>query len=342
MPNFDTGHYFLTTLAPIKQGATKGLRGNLVSYRQNLRDTLAVLPTALQTPATQRIGFNSPFSRNLRTHLCRFVVIDDVIYNGRTRSDAVVNALSGRDPIVPKEVDRLNRAYLMFAADFDAVHKEGDPLPASLNRSEQDAVRDAYARRLWETMAMELREIYGNCEGFDGVNDAEGFVDYLRRCQVETTMPFNDYWIKPPKLNELPVTMLLALLIVPVVPVLFALLGLLFGTDGIPFLGWSISTSLWGGLVATGVAWWLALRLVLANGNKPMPPGEYADLSSVLKSLYLQQKFSQFMIDQQGASDGDLHAAFGRFLEEHQPANKLTPSQPPGVISVTSPEPTSK
>ncbi|MEO1092901.1 MAG: hypothetical protein AAFX81_19955 [Pseudomonadota bacterium] len=333
MPNFDTGHYFLTTLAPVKAGATVAEDGTAISYLHRLRQTLAVLPTALQSPATERIGSNSPFARNRRTHLCRFAIIDDVVYNGRPRSDAIVNALRNRDPIKPEPVDRLNRPYLLFAADFDAVKEEGESLPATLSAGEQDAVRDSFGQRLWATMEPELRAVYANCEGFDAVSDGRGFADYLRRCQVETTMPFNDYWLHPPKLNELRIAPLAILVGVPLLLVLLGLVGWLFGMNGIPLLGWSIAGSFWGGLVATALAVWLAYQLVLRNGAKPMPPGEYADLPSVLKSLYLQQAFADFVIAQQGASDADLHRAFGTFLKTHEPEDKMTPSQPPGVIA---------
>lgn len=337
MPNFDTGHYFLTTFAPIKMGPTTDLKGRTVSYRQHLRDVLAVLPTALQSPAAERIGINSPFSRNLRIHLCRFVVIDDVVYNGRKPSDAIGNAIHNRDPIIPEPVDHLNRAYLMFAADFDAVTDEGQPLPEQLDPDQQDAVRDSFAKRLWDTMAAELRQIYDNCEGFDAVTDGAGFADYLRRCQVETTMPFNDYWIDPPKLNNLSVGLLAGLLIVPLVLVLLGLLGWLMGSDGILLLGWSVALSFWGGLVLTGLAIWLVYQLVMRNGAKPMPPGRFADLPSVLKALYLQQHFADFAITRQGISDAELHQAFGDFLEAHKPQDKMAPSQRPGVIGIDRP-----
>ena len=49
--------------------------------------------TALQTPATEHIGLNSPFARDGRTHFARFAVIDDAAYNGRDQRD--------RDRVLP-------------------------------------------------------------------------------------------------------------------------------------------------------------------------------------------------------------------------------------------------
>lgn len=339
MPNFDTGHYFLTTLAPIRNGRTVDERGVTVSYQQKVRTLLAILPTALQSPATVKIGINSPFADNLRTHLCRFMVLDDAIYNGRVPKDAIRTAVFGPDPIVPQEVDRLNCAYLMFAADFDAVMEEGDPLPATLSEADQDQVRDAYAGRLWETMESEIREIYGNCVGFEAVGDADGFADYIRRCQVETTMPFNDYWLKAPALNRLSIAGIAALVGIPVLAMLLGLAGWILHRETVPILDYLVGLSSgWtfvGGLVASIAAIWIAYRYAIRIGERPMPPGEYADLPSVLKSLYVQQHFSEFANGMQGKSDAQLHKAFGAFLKKHKPEDKMAPSQTPGVISVS-------
>ena len=338
MPNFDTGHYFLTTMAPIKNGTTLDDRGVSVSYEQNLRAVLAILPTALQSPATENIGLNSPFARNGRTHLCRFMVLDDVVYNGRIRRDALATALADKDPLIPQQVDRLNCAYLMFVADIDAILEDGGPLPATLLDAEQDAVRDAYARKLWETMAPEIGEIYRNCVGFDGVNNADAFADYISRCQIKTTMPFNDYWLHAPTLNRLPIFWLAALVLIPLAVMLLGGIGWALHMASVPILGWIVGwTPGWtliGGLLATGLAIFIAYAYVMWNGMRPMPPGEYADLPSVLKSLYLQQTFSEFAISAQGVSDEDLHAAFGEFVREHKPDDKTAPSQRPGVVSI--------
>jgi len=82
------------------------------------------------------------------------------------------------------------------------------------------------------------------------------------------------------------------------------------------------------------VVLYLLFQFVVRNGQKPMPPAKYGDLPSVLKSLYLQQNFADFVVDNQGRSPADLHAAFGTFVETHKPADKMAPSQAPGVISI--------
>jgi hypothetical protein len=328
MPNFDTGHLFLTFLAPIMAGTTTDITGQVMSHEQALRITLGLLPTALQSPATIRIGENSPFARNLQTHLCRFVVIDDTIYNGRNPKDALVMSLRGQDPIHPQPVDHLKSAYLLFAADIDAVMEEGDPLPAALDDRQQGKARDAWARRLWDRMEPELRAIYENCVGFDGVQSGDDFARYLKRCQVETTMPFHDYWTSPPKLSPLPVKPLAAIAIAPPAVTVLAFLAQVFGYMT-PLAGWIALGGL-GVSVATLTGLYM---YIVARGQKPMPPAEHGDLPSVLKSLYLQQHFADFVVDRQGADADTLHAAFGDFLAAHKPDDTMSPTQTPGVIS---------
>jgi len=334
MPDFDTGHLFLTFLTPIRRGTTHDLTGTAMSYEQAVRITLGLLPTALQSPATIKIGENSPFARSLQTHLCRFVVIEDAIYNGRTPEDALIASIRDRDPITPQPVDKLGNAYLLFAADIDAVMDEGDPLPVTLDAARQGRVRDAWARRLWERMAPELRSIYENCVGFDEVQTGADFARYLKKCQVETTMPFHDYWISPPKLSNLPVPLLAIAALLPLGITVLAFLAQVFGVQAVPRLGIAPGWLALGGAAVSAAVLYGLYRYVVANGQKPMPPAQFGDLPSVLKSLYLQQHFADFALAHQGSSAENLHAAFGAFLETHTPADTMAPTQPPGVISV--------
>lgn len=322
MPTFDAGSLFLTFLSPIRLGSAKDLTGTPVSYEQRLRIILALLPTALQSPATQRIGENSPFARNRQTHLCRFVVLDDVVFNGRNPKDAIATSLAGEDPIFPQPVDKLTNAYLLFAADIDAVMDEGDPLPTSLDAARQARVRNAYLRRLWSSMEPELRSIYDNCVGFEAVSDADSFARYMTRCQIETTMPFHDYWISAPDLPSLPTKGFIAAVAAPLAVILLGWA-----------LGWWGAMALVPGLLLTAAAVYLIYRYALACGVRPLPPERFGSLPTVLKALYLQQNFSDFVIDQQGAGAEDLHRAFGDFLARHRPGDLRAPSQAPGVIS---------
>ncbi|MER0238853.1 hypothetical protein [Fulvimarina sp. MAC8] len=338
MPNFDTGHYFLTVLAPIKNGAMPSgeteQQSYNTSYVQQLRQRLAILPTALQSPATEQIGINSPFANEMSTHFSRMLVINDVVFNGRTYRNPIVDALGGHDPLSPQKVDNLSSSYLLWTVDFDAVREIGDPLPTTLTEKEQDEVRDAYLRRAWTAMEAELQEIFSHCYGFENVKSRGDFVAYIRKCQVETTMPFNDYWLETPKLPSLNVTAILAAVGIPAVVTVLALISWLIGAGSVLFVlpspGWTFIVA----ALLTALAVWLSYKFALKEGMRAMPPGPYADLPGVLKSLYVQQTFSQFAIDSQGLSDEALHNAFGKYCDKHKPDDRMTPSQRPGFIAI--------
>lgn len=330
MPDLDSGHIFLTTFAPIRDSASGSPKHT--SFTQDVRVALAKLPTALQSPATQKTGLNSPFARNRRTHLARMFVLNDTVYNGRVGKNALLAVLTKDDPSKIQDVDRLNTSYLVFCADIDAVEEDGAPLPKELSPTQRRRVRDAYARELWATMEDELRTIYVNCEGFEGVKTADDFAAYLNRCHVETTMPFHDYYLKLPKFNVLPLNALLLAIGLPLLFAVAALLLRLFGVSQMPLIGLGTGTSILIGLILTAIAGFASVKYALANGEKPLPPGEYDDLPSVLKALYLQQKFTDFAVDTQGLDPKDLHDQFGDFLTRHKPGDRSGPTQEPGVI----------
>lgn len=336
MPDLDTGHLFLTTLAPIKRGAPEGV--SQASYEQQVRIALAELPPAKQSPATVNSRFNSPFARNRQNHFVRAFVLENAVYNGRNPENALVATIRGQNTIDPQPVDQLSTSYLVLCADIDAIEQEGQPLPDKLTADQQQKVRRAYAITLWETMGEELQSIYSNCIGFEGIDTAEDFANYLERCHVETTMPFHDYYLKLPKFHILPIKLLINLVIWPAIAGLVALMFWLFGMKTLPGLGWSslLTGALALGCAAVGV--FFGISYALRNGQKPLAPGQYDDLPSVLKALYTQQHFAGFATENQGASDDDLYAAFGTFLETHKPETISGPTQVPGVISSLSPE----
>ena len=371
MPNFDAGTYFLTILAPVKPETiqesasrkpsswdtkftkalvtigSKGIAGykpgdaSHVSWAQRLRAVLATLPTALQSPATIDIGVQSPFARNTRNHLCRFAVIENVIFNGRTPADPILGGIpligkffgGSGNLLVAQKVDSLKTPYLMFAADIDAVTVDGDPLPATLSEDEQDRVRDSYLKKLWETAEEEMQAVFDNCVGFEKVKDAASFALYMAKRQVETTMPFHDYWIDPPAIKALPVRLLLVIVTLPALLFLVAAVSWLVGYEPLIFFGWGSGVIAIGAFPLTVLALAIAYKWVMWNGNKPFPPAKYGDLPTVLKALYLQQNFADFVIANQGATPADLHKAFGDFIGKHKPLEKSGPTQKPGYIS---------
>src|SRR5208282_416775 len=108
--------------------------------------------------------------RSTRTHFARFVVLDDVPYNGRAGGDSIIALAERKDPLTAQPVDELASPYLIFAADFDA--DSGD-----------DSALRSYASKLWLAMPDELVEIFEHCRGFDPKTmTADGFCDYLKSC----------------------------------------------------------------------------------------------------------------------------------------------------------------
>jgi hypothetical protein len=327
MPNFDGGHYFLTALIPVRTDPVADPRGagNFTSHVHALRETLARMPTALQSWATEKTGVNSPFARDARTHFARFVVLDDVAFNGRIRRDAIGTALRaaiggalgrrvpGADPTQPDRVDHLPYPYLILVCDFDA--KSGDA-----------AELEGYLRGLWSVMEPEWRAILAHCHGYGRVDGADGFARLIQACQVETTMPFNDYYEPFPALPSLSLAPIAA-------PALVALLALLLGLivrllGGGPFWFWLCVA----GLIGTPLGIWFAYRRIVSVAQAPLPTGARTDLASVTKALYLQQRFTEFAIDNQGRDAASLHASFGAFLATHKPDDLSAPSQARGTV----------
>ena len=337
MLSFDGGHYFFSGLIPVRTRPTKG-EDLTTSPIHALRETLATLPTARQNAATLDSLLNSPFARCDRTHFTRLVVMDDPAFNGRQGQDAILAAIEKTNLLEPQSVDHFKNPYIFWAIDFDAP----DGRPQS---------RDAYFIRLWGLMAEELTTIFQYAVGFEQVRSGMDFARYMARCELETTMPFTDYWITSPPLPSLDTNLLLALAIVP------ALIGLglgtyfclplvggswagiwnhlthldLTGTDGAQLLT-SLLAGLGTGLLGLLIGAFVAYLWVMAAGRKPFPMAPNSDLQSVLKALYLQAAFSELTIAVQGADDQTLSARFSAFLRLHQPLDPLQPRLEPGNL----------
>ena len=310
MPNFDAGHYFLTVLAPIR--LDPDMQDNKIrSRRHMIREKLTAMPSGERTVASRGVGENYPFARNAKTHFARFFVLDDVVFNGRVSGDSLLDRLSGSDPLDPQPVDRLSTPFLIFVADFDA-------------QSAGDNELNAYLSELWTSMGAELTAIFRHCVGFEAVKTAQDFCVYIKKCQIETTMPFNDYWSAAPALKDIT---LLPYLIGAGTGAVLILASLFYG--GL----WLIAGLLV--LILSAVLGYLALmhaaRLAFPISSPPAPG---PDLPAVLKSLYVQRAFTALAIDVQGESDQQLYDKFGAFLAATQPNDLTAPTQSPGVIGV--------
>ncbi|HWI85209.1 MAG TPA: hypothetical protein VNT42_02640 [Sphingomonas sp.] len=314
MPNLDGGHYFYTGVVPICNTGIVEHEGLRSSPIHMVREALETLPTALQSHASEQVGIQSPFARSLRTHFARFVVLDQPFFNGRDRADALVSAIRNTDLLEAASVDALACPYLLVMIDFDPADGKDEPR--------------AYFEELWGKMPEELTAIFRYAYGFADVKDAKGFADMMLDCQVETLMPFNDYWTETPPLPSLSTAGLLA------VPIGLAVAGAL--------IGWWRHWPWWGALllavalVLIGIA--IDYLWVMRRGKKPFPAAPDATLRHVLKALYLQQAFTRFAAEQQDAEPGTLGAAFRDFLSQHKPADLVGPTQPPGVIRTRFPK----
>lgn len=337
MPNFDGGHYFLTVLAPVRIDTVRdAIAGRTRSHRGSLAQKLALLATGRQTAASPLDAWGSPFAGNTLNHFVRLAIIDAPAFNGRLSPNALVGALRGVDPLVPQPDDRLTNPFLLFAADIDA--QGGDGPEAALRH---------YTDTLWATMHDDLAVIFGHCLGFDPTGNAAAFHAWIKRCQIETTMPFNDYWLDD-DLRHAPgalqaggakaagIAAVAALAVWLVAAVLSGVLRL-FDADG-GFVSAVAGVAAWGLIVVPAMIGILALvlfglyRTVLKTGGGALPTAPGSDLPSVLKALHLQQQFTRFAIDAQGLDDATLHARFGGFLAAVAPS-AATPSQPPGTIA---------
>lgn len=314
MPDIDGGHYFLSALVPVLTEPVSSGGAGPVAPSHVLRETLATLPTAMQSGLDMSSGMVSPFSRCTRTHFVRLFVIDQPNFNGRLPSDAIVQAVRNTPLLKARPVDRLATPWLAVIIDFDARGDEGDGGLAS------------YCEGLWQVMQLELTAIFSSCFGFDAVRGGADFAAWIKRCQVETTMPFNDYWTTSPPLPSLSLNQLVAG---------FGAVALVLGLAGYAGIRAGGLSCWWLALVvpvALGLAAWLVYRFVMARGARPFPTAPHADLPSVLKALYLQQRFARFAIAAQGADDMALYQAFGAFVAAENPADTAAPTRLPGRI----------
>jgi hypothetical protein len=310
MPTIDGGHIFLTLLIPVRTGGEALPDGRFVPHSHLLREELALLPTAQQSPETVEAGLVSPFARCRRTHFLRLVVIDQPMWNGRDPIDPLLNIALKRPLKAQPPFDVLSRPWLLLAADIDRT--PGSP---------DDGLAD-WCAGLWERSRAEMEAIFSHCHGFEELDNAADFAAWLKRCQVETTMSFNGYYDGEPMLKGANLKALLAMIV-----------GIAAGVTLLASLlvsGWWLVLV---GLLGLGLGLYAAYARVAAVGMRAFPAFPDSDLATVLKSLWLQQRFVLFAEAEQHAGPEALHAAFATFLEETRPSD-IGPerSQAPGVV----------
>jgi len=199
-----------------------------------------------------------------------------------------------------------------------------------------DAELRAYLKDMWTRMGPELAPVFRHCFGYDQkATSAEGFADFIIDCQLETTMPFNDYWPGVPPLTAISKPLLIFNFLLPALVVgggLYWALGAmgLIAHRHTPWLYCAeiLIIALLG--IAAGLC--VVYRMVMARGEQPLPMAPNSDLRSVLKALYLQRELIAFAIAMQAKSSADLTQAFGAFLQKNQVGNTDSPTQKPGTI----------
>jgi hypothetical protein len=129
--------YALTVLTPILDG-----------HAQELTAHLDALPE----------GDDSPLARVGRTHLARWVVIDQVKYQGHGQ----------------RHRDSLRNSRLLFTSNLD-----GD--------------LDSYLEALRTGLGEDADAVWGHCVGYPGHRDAAGFARWLKAHEIEAALFFAAY-----------------------------------------------------------------------------------------------------------------------------------------------------
>ena len=163
MSNVSNNAYALTVLSPIKDGHIGEF-----SYGDIVRNKL------IEWDVDER----SPMARVPQTYLARYFVLDDVFSESLAGGDFwgtlydILSIFSDkfRRRALPKE-DHLKSRYLVFSSNF-----HGD--------------LETYLRGMWAAMQKEIREVWGYCYAFDQVHDADTFIAYIKKCQLNTTLFF--------------------------------------------------------------------------------------------------------------------------------------------------------
>lgn len=129
--------YALTVLTPILDG-----------HVQELTDHLEALPESDASPVARVPG----------THLARWVVIDQVNYQGHGQ----------------RHRDRLAASRLLFTSNFDGA-------------------LEPYLEALRTGLGEDADAIWGHCRGYPGHRDRAGFARWLRAHEIEAALFFSAY-----------------------------------------------------------------------------------------------------------------------------------------------------
>ncbi|MCH2042199.1 MAG: hypothetical protein MK185_16325 [Saccharospirillaceae bacterium] len=164
---------------------------------------------------TLPLNEHSPFAQVPNTYFARLFILNDVFFQ---QGDNIKR-------------DHLKSKYLVFTSNFHGK-------------------LESYLAGMWNSSEQDIRNIWQYAVGFDKVNDATSFTEYIKKCQLTTTLFFNG------------------------------------STD--------------------------------------------KSLKQQLKSLYLKQAFSEFVLLNQGKNATDLKAELTQFMQKVELDNLDSPSWVPG------------
>lgn len=169
MGNLSGNAYALTILSPIRKGIVKEEE---IAYADKVRDLLQEWNSRP----------NSPMTLVPQTYLCRYFVLDDV-YTQSLPGASILDTFSDLLPVAPNAVrvgalpkeEHLKSRYLVFSCNFHCGPK-GDV--------------DTYLRGMWNAISADIRQVWGYCYGFADVDNADKFVAYMKKCQLNVALFF--------------------------------------------------------------------------------------------------------------------------------------------------------
>jgi len=382
VPSQEAGFYQLTALLPIKDGPYTSLDCDDIvsepcastrSYAHHLKNYLNQLSDSFLEKIDSKSSAHSDlhlFDHTRCTHFARFVVIDQLFYNGRRRNDSLIDFFRllfiDQDFLSEKDkIDALESPYLLITIDFDC--------PPNSTTCVQD-----YLTGIWPYACREFTEIFHHCEGFSLSAPAHG-KSYLNAYymverlildhEVETTYPFSAYFWAADKVQRWdPLTDKVLpseiknrwpLIIIGLLPFALVILALVI----LPFYLGSLFFSLmyellfpnydlsdfwrvwlqWGPIgfglsVASVILFMFAWRYFIKSSNTPLPQIDGVDLKSISKSLYLQGKLFEMFSEWQeydGFDKAKLRQRFEGFLEANNPSDLNSPTLQPGKFFST-------
>ncbi len=97
----------------------------------------------------------SPMAKVSNTYMARFYILDDAVFES-----------------YPNRLDKLQSKYLVFTSNF---HGDLDP----------------YLTGMWHNINPVIKQLWADCVGFEKVDSAQSFVDYIKKCQLTNTFYFN-------------------------------------------------------------------------------------------------------------------------------------------------------